>query len=471
MKKHFPLVCADATATSVAHLQNRKSETRTSGSQENRKVQFCNEGAGTSGSQQSAVFSISFENELSVDNEGWAQIAPFGDFLGVANVPQPDGTWKKELAIQRMDKQAVADMVNEYEQSRKGLLKLFKGRPLYLGHPDEQKSCGHETEMSNCGACVTQSRKYPDKSPKGIFAKLAVREDGFYGEPILTDEGAQIVASGKARFLSGRWSTELTGETVERGGKTLKVFRPSKFYSAGLTNTPRLPVQMLNESDADLAEFTEGNKGNEVTADKNKTQIMKKKLIAALALAGITFANEAEATDEKLESGIEQLGQKAKSAVTFENEITTLKTTVQTKDTEIGRITTERDNLKTSFANERTARAGREIALALTTGRITAAEKADWERRLGKDTEFSNELEALNKLAPKVKTESITITRGDRKVELANSGQRAEMVNELMDEVAAERKWDRKRDHSKIFNEVQRRHPALFEGMKQPTKS
>lgn len=405
------------------------------------KVEFCNEG-----DKSTAVVAVGFENELTIGEDGWAQIAPYGDFLGVAVIRKDDGTYKKEMAIQRMDRAAVAQMVNEYQQSRRGIKKFFKARPLFLGHPDAPGG----------GA------KYPDKSPKGVFANLAERDNGFFGEPILTEDGEKIVASPKPIFLSGRWDAEPTDETVERGGQTLRVFRPVKFLSAGLTNTPRLPVQMMNSTDLDdLADASAA-----ADSDTNKNTTMKKRLAAVLKKYGITLANDA--TDEQAEAAIGQLETKVDGLVTISNEHETLKTSDAGKDGKITNLTTERDGLKTQFANERKARIDREIALALTSGRITGEQKADWERRLGTEASFANELEALNKLTPTVKTESVTIQRGDRKVELANAGERADMVNELCDEIAREKNWDRKRDHSKIFNEVQRRHPALFKTMKQP---
>ena len=48
-------------------------------------------------------------------------------------------------------------------------------------------------------------------------------------------------------------------------------------------------------------------------------------------------------------------------------------------------------------------------------GKITAAEKPDWERRLKAD--FTNEKAALDKLTPKIKTAS-AINRGDAKLKL-----------------------------------------------------
>lgn len=181
---------------------------------------------------------VAFSNELTVGEDGWAQIAPFGDFPGVAIISDGRGGYSQEKAIQRMDRKAVTQMVNEFTASQRGTRKFLTSRPIFLGHPDAPGGAA----------------KYPDKQPKGVFASLAMREPttgdlpgGFYGQPILTDDGAALVASKKVRAFSGRWEAdEYLGEEVINGTKT-KVFRPTRFLSAGMTASPNLPVEMFNE--------------------------------------------------------------------------------------------------------------------------------------------------------------------------------------------------------------------------------
>lgn len=407
---------------------------------EAQRAEFANDDAA-----KAVVMEVGFENEMAVGADGLAQIAPYGDFVGTAVIPNGTGGFKKIKAVQRMDAAAVAQMVNEYQESRKGLTKFFKSRPLFLGHPD---------------ARGVDPKKYPDKTPKGVFANVMAKADGFFGEVILTEEGERIMAGSSPWYLSGRWDADPTDETTVIGGETLPVYRPCKFWSAGLTKTPRLPVQMMNE---DLGESSDDPANNKNESETN----MKKKLITFLKKMKVELANDA--TDEQLEAGIGQAETSLTSTETqFANDKSTLETKVTAKDTQIGTLTTERDNYKTSFANERKARIGDVIGQAMTSGRITAAEKPDWERRLGVETQFSNELEALTKLTAKVKTGSVTITRGERKVELANEGERAEMVNELVAEVVKEKGWKLPKDYTAAYNEVAKRHPGLFEAMQQP---
>jgi hypothetical protein len=181
----------------------------------------------TAGGSASAQLLVGFSNTFSVGTDGLAQIAPFGDFPGVAFVCDAKGCVKKVRAMQRINKQAVTQMINENERAHKGLTRFSQCPPLYFGHPD-------------IPGCELQ---YPDKGIKGVFSNLVCREDGLWGELILTEEGDRLISSGRARALSGRWEAEPVSN--ENG---IEVYRPTRLLSAGLTNRPNLPVQMLNEA-------------------------------------------------------------------------------------------------------------------------------------------------------------------------------------------------------------------------------
>lgn len=384
--------------------------------QTNLNIQFANEGV---------TILVNIANELSIDTEGWAQIAPMGDYPGMALITGPDGRMQKVKAIQRIDKVAIANMVNEFKAARKGVKKFLNGCPIYVGHPD----------------VPGYASRYPDKSPKGVFADIAERNGGFYGMPIFTNEGSELVETKKLRALSGRWEAEDAGE--ENG---VKIYRPTRFISAGLTNQPNLPVQLLNEA--------------EPQNEMNKKLL--EKIIGLCAKAGIQLANDA--TEAQTEAALEQLTPKVEQSIAFANELPTVKSSVTAKDTEIATLKTERDNFKTSFANERKARIGNLLDHAITSGRITAADRSTWENRLNVETSFANESEALGKLAPTVKTASVTLQRGDRKIELANASERREMVVELVNEEMETGKCS----YDTAFAKVTKKFPQLFEAMTQP---
>ena len=185
----------------------------------NKTAQFANAG-------QSVTTLVEISNDIKIGEDGWAQIAPFGDFPGMALVDDGSGGMRREKAIQRIDKAAATNMVTEFKNCSIANRYLI-GTKIFKGHPDVP---GYE-------------KKYPDKSPVGVFADLAVRDDGFYGQPVFTNEGDE--ARKTLRAFSGRWNADFVAE--ENG---TKVYSPSVLISAGLTDRPNLPVQLLNEADA-----------------------------------------------------------------------------------------------------------------------------------------------------------------------------------------------------------------------------
>jgi hypothetical protein len=354
---------------------------------------------------------ITIVNELSIGPDGWAQIAPFGDYAGVAMVPDGKGGFTKERAIQRLDKIAVSQMANEYRQNSRGLSGFFKKRPLYEGHPD----------------IPVGGDQYPNKHPVGLFHNLACRDGGLYGEPILTDDGEKLISSKAYRALSGRWSAEFVGQ--EDG---VNIYRPVKFLSAGLTNQPNLPVQLLNEVEP-----------HQPPTPSQQPKRNMNKIIAWLSRHGITVANDA--TEEQFEAALAQLDPKLQSPVTT-------------------------DDTRQQFANERKARIESELNRAVRDGRITDADRANWRQRLADEAQFANELAALESLKPVIKTRSLTLSRGDRKVELAHATDRRHLVSEVLAEIANELNLDLKKavHYDQAWTEAQKRHPALFDAMARP---
>lgn len=387
---------------------------------------------------------VGFSNAISIGADGWAQIAPFGDFPSFAVVPQPDGSCKRLQAIQRIDKTCADTMVKEFQNSRKGVKKFFSGRPIYIGHPD----------VPGIG------NKYPDKSAKGVIADLAVREDGLYGLPVFTNEGSDLVEKKKLRFFSGRLTDCEEGDPVNG----IPLFTPTIFRSVGLTNQPHLPVQMLNEADACAAALEEQS-----TTNKMKKTLLEK-IIGLCAKAGIELANTAD--EAATEAALDKLA-KVDHAATFANErsnlegqLTTEKSTVTAKVAEVTKLNSDLVALRQQFANERKAHQTALLNTAIKNGQITEADRPTWEGRLAVEANFANESEALAKLTPKVKTTSVTINRGDRKIELANAADRREMVAELVNEEMTKSGLD----YDKAFSKVQKLHPTLFEAMAQPAK-
>src|SRR5581483_9879065 len=194
---------------------------------------------GSPNSPHSALFAnssdsaelVSFTNDLALGPDGWAQLAPFGDFPGRALLRQPDGSVKTFDAIQRLDRAAAEGMTAKFKSLGQRLKRFLTGCHIYVGHPD----------------VPAFANDYPDKNPKGMIVDLSVRDDGLYCKPVFTNEGSELIESKTYRAFSGYWSAQQVGE---ENGKT--IFRPDLLKSAGLTNRPNLPVHLMNEGRASV---------------------------------------------------------------------------------------------------------------------------------------------------------------------------------------------------------------------------
>ena len=67
---------------------------------------------------------------------------------------------------------------------------------------------------------------------------------------MFTNEGSELVETRKLRAFSAYWTAREIGEQTGPDGQRLKIFRPDTLKSAGLTNHPNLPVQLLRRATA-----------------------------------------------------------------------------------------------------------------------------------------------------------------------------------------------------------------------------
>lgn len=393
------------------------------GEAKKKRIQFAN------AAETVQVECVAFCNEVVPDADGWAQLAVYGDFPGIGFVTDETGKTTRFPAIQRMDRQAADNMAAKFKSPLNKIKRYLRACEIFNGHPNTAIADG----------------KYKDAGAKGQIVALEARADGLYCKPAFNNAGETLLNGKQKLFFSGHWDSD---ELPKENGK--RVFRPDQLKSAGLVPNPNLPVQYVN--------------------DATQKNIMKDIIIKMLAAHGIQFANDAE--DQKVIDALNKFSADAKTATEtlateksqFANEKSTLTGTVTARDNTIQSLTTERDTARTNFANERTARVTALLDAAITAGRITAAERPDWERRLKNETEFANESAAIGKLAVKVKTTTITDDKGDRKVEIANASQRTETVTTLVNLEMARSKCS----YDKAYAAVKRANPAIFEAMKQP---
>ncbi|HXC98270.1 MAG TPA: phage protease [Verrucomicrobiae bacterium] len=376
----------------------------------NSKLKMCGGTAAFANTGALHAEGIAFVNEIAVGADGWAQLAPFGDYPGQAMLRQPDGAIKTFPAIQRLDRAAADLMVARFKSPWHRLKRYFTGCHIYAGHPD----------------VPAFANDYPDKTPKGMIVDLEARADGLFCKPVFTTEGSELVETRRLRAFSAYWSAREIGGQPGPGGRFLKLYRPDFLKSAGLTNHPNLPVHLLNEAQP-----------------RTPSPVKKQILLDFLAAQGITLANEAP--DDQIAAALHQLGDR----------VTAAESSLSTRDQEL-------ESLRSELANERSAHIGAVLDNAVAAGRITAAQRPDWATRLGAD--FANAAAALSRLMPTLKTKALTLDFGARKAEIANAGERRDALETLIRTEMAGNGGD----YDRAFAAVQKANPALFAAMKQP---
>lgn len=359
------------------------------------RFQFANEGTARAEIINSAA---------AVGEDGWAQIAPFGDFPGqmhqIGADGRPDG--KPRDAIQRMDRTAAEAMVANFRKPLARVVRFLRGLPIFAGHPDMP---GMES-------------MYGDKAQKGVIADLDVRADGLYARPVFNNDGFDLIERTKGQGLgfSARWAAEPAGE---ENGKL--IFRPTELISAGLTLTPNLPVQAINEMN--LSE-----------------------LIAALARMGVQLAADAD-----LPTIIAAINAAADAAATAKAAAETQSANDRTAlATANGRVTA----LETELVNERTARAGLLIDNAVREGRIPEAQRT---ARLAEFTaNFANAAAALAGVQPSsaLPTKPLAHDAVNRTATVTSRQASAmQAINERMKEGMS---------YDQAYEAVRKAQPALF---------
>jgi hypothetical protein len=140
------------------------------------------------------------KNNFKISPDGWIHLCPVGEFRW------SDG---KDTILQVLDRPALESMTNN-----------FKGEVL-IDYDHESWDPGKRTTAA------------------GWINKLEVREDGLWGQPRWSSEGARDIAGGNFRFISptfNRADCEDLGE-----GKV----RPLRLADCAVTNKPNLPVKPI----------------------------------------------------------------------------------------------------------------------------------------------------------------------------------------------------------------------------------
>lgn len=375
---------------------------------------------------------LTLENEFTIDNEGWALLAPFGDSRYTFDA----GAGKRVEVIQRITKDTANRMVEAWNSTLSRVKRFFRGGPIYAGHPDRP---GFE-------------HLYPDKEVKGLFNELQVRDNGLYVRPIFNDSGAKLLGGPRKLYFSGRWPAR---QTATLNG--LPVYEPFAVTSIGLTPNPNLPTEMLNSK-------TDGGSSDDGAGAQGTThQSMNERLKLISALAALKILNLTnDSTDDQVVTEVTNLQQRAATATTLSNEKTTLTGNLAARDSEIADLKKKVGDQSAEFSNERGKLLDHILGQAQTAGTITEADRKVWKGRLERD--FANEFPAFTALKPTVKTEADTNASGSRRSPVNGVNEAAAKILSLVNERMPKHpdfETNRAKAYMETYSAVTAENPAL----------
>ncbi len=331
----------------------------------------------------------------------WFQVSPFGRF-------------PHRVGIQVFDRAAANAIVNLFYSARDRLARLWRGLPVFIGHPD------------------LDPKTYPDHRKYGSIQRLEVRDDGLYAQAKWSRAGREIVNDEHFDFPSPLWNMEPVPR--EPGA-----FRPVELISVGLTNRPNIankPVGANTQPPHPAVEFD---------------PMKREELITQLGLHPAENADGV--TDEQIAAAVARLR-------TAEN---ALRAAHEAREQAVR----ERGEQTVRAANERRARIEDRLLAAANAGRITEAEKTGWRTRL--EADFDGAGAASDGLVPAMNTRATQQTGG---LGARNGGSvaltRAARIQAANEAVETRMRETNDPDYGKAFTWVRGHRPELFKDMQEP---
>jgi hypothetical protein len=303
---------------------------------------------------------------------GWFKISPYGVFRG-----------KTPGRPQTVSLDNARAMTEEFNSVLGKLGRAFRGVPIYHGHPDVDPEI------------------WTDDRRIGKITKLEARADGLWGLAEWNSIGQENKAEGWWIYPSPRWDAP--------AGKTS--FAPDRLISIGLTNTPR-----ILESEPVFNSLTETETENNIM----DPQLIREKLGLA-----------PEATDEECLAKLDTLTAAATEKDALMPELENAKTAATEATAKKDELACSLSAAQSNIVSLREAHNNSILDLAVTAGRITAADRPTWAARLA-SANREQEINSLAALAPKFNSKAIDL--GDRRSERgAADGMREQVANAVTD--------------------------------------
>lgn len=344
------------------------------------------------------------------------------------------GVYPNVVGLQVFDREAAERMVSAFNSLSARYATLFRGQPIYVGHPDDA-----EWRRANPGV---------REEAVGRIKELKIEPDGLLMRRAFNDEG-QRLTTGEAPAYSA-FSPHWGMEPITYQGR--KAFRPVHLFSVGLCNRPQIPGSFIGLNEA-------------LPAETSPSQPMNEHLLKLLAALGFTVA--ADAPEATLSTAINEALPKVQAALQAQGELATVRGELATAQASLQTAVNEAATLRGSLATERTARAGVLITTAINEGRLTEAGRAEW---LGKFTAAGADFAAvegdLAKLVKAVNTASRTSDMGQRRGKPASSEQKQRIaaINEAITAKCGALGLDPSDGGARVtaYNTLQREGHALF---------
>ncbi len=365
----------------------------------NRQLTFLankSEGAATLVELVSTAVLTHLSNEAITARRGvWVEIAPYGRH-------------RHSAGMQVFERDDAVEMVRDFANSRK--FKML-GLPWYIGHPDHPLF----------------KDRYKDGGAYGRIKELRPGISGLEARVRFNKKGVHLVNEETFDGHSPNW-----GCIRDAVGN----YRPRKLSSVGWTNEPNINVQPV------MASQMMANEDLTTTKSMNIQHVKETLLASGLIKPG---ASDEDVTAAVMNLANEIPGLKADAAKVagLETELTTVKASLQ--------------ETETNLANEKIARCGMVVDVAIKQGRVETGKRESFIQDLANEANFEEASKAILEAEPKFKTASKTGELGGRSTDGENKGQQ---ITALCNEkIASNPKltWDQ------AYNSVKASHKNLFE--------
>lgn len=349
----------------------------------------------------SREMSLAYNGAAVAEGDDWMQISPYGQY------PTNNGEM-----VQVFGKDEAGKMVAEFNSTVDQLGRMFRGVPVYMGHPAQMPE------------------RFSDPRRIGKVMKLEARDDGLYGKVEWNSLGKENLREGYMVFPSPGWMHP------KPAPGSCKIF-PVHLDHVGMVNDPNIETvrPWTNSQDSD----TQPKQPDE--------KAMKEKLCALLGL------DPATATDDEIFAKITAMKEGADKATKLNTDLTaeaakTAELEAKKKEMEGALATANSKAMETLKTN-----AGVVLDMAVNGGKITEAQRAEWEGKLiaNGGAAFKAEAEKLDKLETAFNNKALEI--GGAKVDVSDAQSRRIALNTAVADAQAK---NPKLTYTEAFNQVKR---------------